>query len=478
MISRRSLIAKGTRFTAGAALSRFALATKPTSISVRLSEEHQIVEVPPGFIGLGFEKSSAAVVSLLSHTNERYVQLVRNLGGKGVLRIGGIVADFSRYEPEGISASEPKNTVVTRQNLKQLRGFLDATGWSVIWSLNFGQGTLADALREVEDVAAILGPGLDSIELGNEVENYGNGPKPLRPPPYTFENYLAEYDAWNKVITQAVPALRFAAPDTAGSVEWVEKMAAIRPAEVQLLTTHYYRGNQRQGSADQLTYPDPNLGSKLERLAHASQKSGIPWRMCESNSFSGGGLPGVSDTLLGSLWTLDYLLLLAQSGCSGVNIETGVNQLGFVSSYSPIQDDENGINSAGTPYYGMLGFVTALAHSSHLLPVVFDDLGINLTIYVSGEPGRPRSVVVVNRDPRQDAIVSVVELRIGKGTAYRLLAPSPYSKTGITFGGEAVGDHEQWTPTAGEQVHNGYLNVPRMSAVVFSASSPTHAPEI
>jgi hypothetical protein len=478
MISRRSLIAKGTRITAGAALSRFALAIKPTSISVRLSEERQIVEVPPNFIGLGFEKSSAAVVGLLSHTNERYVQLLRNLGGKGVLRIGGIVADFSRYAPDGNSASEPKNTVVTRQNLKQLIGFLDATGCSVIWSLNFGQGSLADALREVKDVAAILGPGLEAIELGNEVDNYGNGPKPLRPPPYTFENYLAEYDAWYKVITQAVPALRFAAPDTAGSVEWVEKMAAIRSAEVQLLTTHYYRGNQRQGSANQLTYPDPNLGSKLERLTHASQKSGIPWRMCESNSFSGGGLPGVSDTLLGSLWTLDYLLLLAQSGCSGVNVETGVNQLGFVSSYSPIQDDGNGINSSGTPYYGMLGFVTALAHSSHLLPVAFDDRGINLTIYVSGEPGRPRSAVVVNRDPLQDANVSVVELRMGKGLAYRLLAPSPDSKTGITFGGEAVGDHGRWTATAGEQIHNGYLNVPRMSAVVFSASNPTHAPEI
>ena len=67
----------------------------------------------------------------------------------------------------------------------------------------------------------------------------------------------------------------------------------------------------------------------------ASLESGIPWRICETNSFSGGGLPGVSDTFLGALWTLDFMLLLASYGCSGVNIETGVNQLGFCRTWMP-----------------------------------------------------------------------------------------------------------------------------------------------
>ena len=67
----------------------------------------------------------------------------------------------------------------------------------------------------------------------------------------------------------------------------------------------------------------------------------------------------MSDTMVGALWTLDYMLLLAQNGCAGVNIETGVNQLGFISPYSPIQDDLHGLNSAGVPYYGMLAFAEA-----------------------------------------------------------------------------------------------------------------------
>jgi hypothetical protein len=209
--------------------------------------------VPANFVGLGYEKSSAAVTGLLSETNSRYVQLLNNLGRSGVLRIGGIVSDFSRYEPDGRGAAEPKDTVITRAKLEQLSGFLKKTGWTAIWCFNLGQGSLVEALREVKDVASILGSHLDAVELGNEVENYGKGIKPLRTPPYTYEAYRAKYDEWHETIAKTVPDVRFAAPDTAASVEWVEQMAKNANGEVQLLTTHYYRGGQQHGSAEQLT---------------------------------------------------------------------------------------------------------------------------------------------------------------------------------------------------------------------------------
>jgi hypothetical protein len=57
-----------------------------------------------------------------------------------------------------------------------------------------------------------------------------------------------------------------------------------------------------------------------------------------------------------ALWVLDYHFTLAANGCSGANMETGVNQLGFVSSYSPIGDDGHGHYSARPEYYGMLAF--------------------------------------------------------------------------------------------------------------------------
>ncbi|MGA2808432.1 MAG: glycosyl hydrolase family 79 C-terminal domain-containing protein [Terracidiphilus sp.] len=469
MFNRRSFLARAGKASAGLALCQairgWGRTGKP--ISIRLTHANPLAQVPANFIGLGYEKSSAAVTGLLSVTNKRYVQLLRNLGGKGVLRIGGIVADFSRYEPQGRSVAEPKNTVVTRANLEQFCDFLKETGWTAIWSLNFGQGSLDDAIREAKDVAAILGSHLEAIELGNEVENYGKGIKPLRVPPYSYETYRAEYQAWRQAIAKACAGVRFAAPDTASSVEWVERMAKDANGEVQLLTTHYYRGGQKQGSAEQLTYPDPDLRAKLQRLASVSHGSGLPWRICETNSFSGGGLPGVSDTLLGALWTLDYMLLLARYGCSGVNIETGVNQLGFVSSYSPIQDDGAGINTAGAPYYGMLAFVAALAGSPQVLPAEFDPQGINLTCYVCGANEKPRTVVVINRDRSQDADLSIAELGMENVTASRLLTPSPDSKSEISFGGATVDAEGEWKPRIADPVHHARVTVPRMSAAVL-----------
>jgi hypothetical protein len=250
-------------------------------------------------------------------------------------------------------------------------------------------------------------------------------------------------------------------------VDWVEQMAKDAKGDVQLLTTHYYRNGQRNGNADQLTYPDPNLRDKLTRLRAASQASGIPWRICETNSFSGGGRPGVSDTFLGALWTLDFMLLLASYGCAGVNIETGVNQLGFVSSYSPIQDDGKGNNTAGVPYYGMLAFAAAQKTGSDVLPINVDDHGLNITAYLLGHGATPHALVVVNREANRDVTVSTEHLGMRNLTALRLTAPAPDAKEGVTFAGTQVGPDGKWRPGDGEPVRGHSVKIPGMSAAVI-----------
>jgi len=423
--------------------------------------------IPTDFIGLGYEMSSVAPLGLLSPENADYVELIKGLGPAGVLRVGGIVADYTRYIPDGTIVAERQNTVITRASMKQFGAFLRKIGWRAIWSVNFAQRSIADAVEETRAVAAVLGPRLLALEIGNEVDNYKRGEKPFRKPPYDYETYRKEYTEWHAAIVKAVPGIRFAAPDTASSVDWVERMAKDAHGDVQLLTTHYYRGNQSQGTAQQLLVPDPRLKDVLERLRAASRQSGIPWRMCETNSFSGGGRPGVSDTFVGALWTLDYILLLASYGCAGVNIETGVNQLGFISHYSPIQDDGKGKNSAGIPYYGMLAFSTALAGCREVLPIDVDAAGLNLTAYVLGATGKPRSVVVVNRDSSQDTRVSIAGLKMANARALRLLAPSSDSETGVTFGGASVDSNGRWTAQKREPVQDGIVAVPRMSAAVI-----------
>ena len=451
----------------------FGLHVEDDTQPVRLRLGTESASLSTSFVGLGYEMSSAATMGLLSVENKPYLQLIRNLGPRGVLRFGGIVADFTSYSAAGPAQSGAKNTVITRASLQQLRGFLDAIGWTAIWSVNFGAGTIEQAILEAKDVSAILGPRLGWIELGNEVENYSRGKQPLREPPYSYETYRAEYTRWRSAALAAMPGLRFAAPDSAASIEWVERMAADAHDDVQLLTTHYYRGDQKLGTRQQLLEPDPRLKMELERLRSASQESRVPWRMCETNSFFGGGRPGVSDTFTGALWTLDYMLLLAQYGCAGVNIETGMNQLGFISSYSPIEDDRVGHNTAGASYYGMLAFAAAARNASRVIPLEAEPAGDLLSTYALADERRVTSLVLINKSSDSAHSVSLESLRLGTPSLLRLRAPGLENKTGITFGGSEVDASGHWAAQP-EQFRTGSVVVPPGEALVLRFAGSKH----
>ncbi len=428
------------------------------------------------FVGLGYEESSVAMPGLFSAENTAHVRLLRMLPQPCVLRLGGIVADATAYLANGTPRHEPGNTVITRACLQQLRGFLDAVDARAIWSVNFGRGTLPEAIAEARDVSATLGRRLLAIELGNEVENYGRGNAPLRTPPYTYDTWRAEYSRWRTAILAEVPGLAFAAPDTAASVEWVERLAADARGEVQLLTTHYYRGDQRRATREQILSTDAKLIDTLQRLQKASHASGIPWRMCEINSFFGGGHPGISDTLAGALWTLDTMLLLASYGCAGVNMETGYNQLGFLSSYSPIRNDETGNVTVGAPLYGMVAFGQATAGMSHVLPWTVQGEEVNATAYVLGSADRPRGVVLINRSADRALRVSLQPLGLREPVVSVLTGPSLDGTTGITLGGDTLDPTRAFHPHAARLRRDEVVVAPGTAAVVRERNAPGSKP--
>ncbi len=93
--------------------------------ALRLGSGAVLAAVPPRFTGLGYEESSAALAGLFRPGNTAHVRMVRQLG-PCVLRLGGIVADFTHYEADGAPRHDAKDTVITRENLQGLRGFADA----------------------------------------------------------------------------------------------------------------------------------------------------------------------------------------------------------------------------------------------------------------------------------------------------------------------------------------------------------------
>lgn len=448
-MNRRVFLAKMMGAAASLSASRWTdaqtpLPTAPSRISIQIDLGTPMHIVPPDFTGLGYETASLGVPGLLSARNERYVELIRGLGASGILRIGGNTSDDTFFKSDGVAKSSPKGTVVNTNCLRELRSFLDAVGWKTIWGLNLGSGTIEQAVEEAAAVNSIVGPRLHSFEIGNEPDLYRGRPTPG----WNYDTFLREHEQFKSAIQAKVPNARFSGPDAAGSTDWVERFAHDEGPSTILLTEHYYIGNGRSPTStlSHILQPDEKLAAILKRLQVISTESHIPYRICETNSFYNGGRPGVSDTLGGALWTLDYMFTLCWAGAAGVNIETGVNQYGIISPYSPIAGNGPGANVARASYYGMLAF--GRASIGKQLAVDIEKDGINLAAYAVAQCHRKLAVTLINKDLNQNVTVMIrCQRPVRHATALRLEAPSPESTEGLSFGGASVGSDGRWQPT-------------------------------
>ncbi len=417
-------------------------------VRVRVDPKQTFPAIPSGFIGLGYEISSVATTGLLSASNRTYVQLVRTLGARGVIRIGGNTSDYSQFSPDGGSVSAPKATLVNQHNLQELGTFLNATGWDLIWGLNLGRGTEQEAVEEARAVAANVKDKLLAFEIGNEPDLFR---KVHREQGYRYEDYLTEYRRFKAAVRRQLPNVAFAGPDAAVATDWVTQFATDEGSDLRLLTHHYYRECSNPTSTfDKLLHPDPKLAPQLAKLKSAYASSRVPYRICETNSFCGGGKPGVSDTFCAALWALDFMFTLASADAAGLNMETGVNQLGFVSSYSPVGDDGHGTHVAKPTYYGMLAF--AQASRGRRVAVDCDAANVKLTAYAIIDDRKRLFVTLVNKDASVGANVSIAGLNFRRGTISRLTAPSLGSKEEVTLGGSTVSPDGDWKPALVESV--------------------------
>jgi hypothetical protein len=426
---------------------------------VRISIDPDSVQTPitDDFIGFGYESSAVAREGYFSPGNTHLVQLYRTLGPHGLVRIGGNVSDHTRFVPDGTPQvqSEKGTTVINQKVLQEFGDFLRATGWKAMWGLNLGSGSKEEAVQEALAVHRALGDRLQSLEIGNEVD--------LLPRFKTYEGYYEAYKAYKGAIHSALPQAAFSGPDVAGNTQWAVDFATSECKDLQLLTHHYYRTGARKPEAtiETLLAPDPAFQTKLERLQRSCSERGIRFRINEVNSFYGGGKPGVSDTFASALWCLDFMFELASIGCDGVNLETDINQMAWVSHYSPIFRDAAGQLIARPEYYGMLAF--ALTGKGELLKLTASPTVANLTAYATQSSAGSLWITAVNKDPsRQVTLEVVLPPGHSRAEAYRLAAPSIESQDQVTLAGAQVSAQGAWSPGPAEKIE--------MSEAVASAS--------
>ncbi len=316
--------------------------------------------VPRDFIGLSYEAMQLEDPTFFAPTNVGLVQQFRALAPHGVLRLGGNTSEFSWWKatPEAPAPIRRKGIVddgepapdtlfaITPQAVQALKGFLDATGWTCIYGLNLGWGTVETDVPEAEFVYKTLGSRLLSFQIGNEVDLFSRHLRDKTT--WNVDTYLQQWLTIARAVQQACPNAVFGMPDVAADVSWLpqiaERWAAIpNKPKVTTLSHHYYVGGPPSNPAmniDKILQPDPKVKEYAELATTAANRMGVKVRMTEGNTCYQAGKDGVSDVYAAALWSATYLFELMGYGYSGVNLHGGSGHATAVSVGNRFRGEE------------------------------------------------------------------------------------------------------------------------------------------
>ncbi|MDF5726277.1 MAG: hypothetical protein PUP91_38730, partial [Rhizonema sp. PD37] len=207
--------------------------------------------------------------ALLSLNSSNFV---RQLGKRGILRIGGNSVEKTFWKG-GKRTSQTDKTSITEDDLDSLFDFAQKAGWKVMLGLNLGQSTPEVAASEAEYAARIAKNQLLFLEVGNEPDlYYKNG---LRSSTYQYSDFLQEFATYFDTIRDSVPNVPFSGPTSAnGTDTWTVPFAKDAASRIVLLTQHYYRMGPPQNSdvtIDRLLSPDNNIVKIAQKVQTAEQ---------------------------------------------------------------------------------------------------------------------------------------------------------------------------------------------------------------
>jgi hypothetical protein len=420
-------------------------------VTLTIPSEANGPHMPEDYIGLSYEVQQLLDSAFFSPNNTGLIHKFKSLSPHGVLRLGGNTSEFEWWKPSP-NAQEPEHPrtrevegepkaqyyPVTAEAVRNLAGFLRATGWTCLYGIGMGTNTPERAAAEAEYVATTLGDRLQYFQIGNEVDLFD---RHLRDPKtWNAKSYLNEWLAIARAVMKAVPDAKFGMPDVAANVGWLTQIAELWPSvqsppHVTTLSHHYYFG----GPATNPDVSIPNLlkpatMARVQKTADtataAADKMGLRVRMTEGNTCYRGGKPGVSDVFAAALWSADYSLLLARNNYSGVNLHGGTgksvaNSVGGSLPGDVMLKDAGAtpeqIASHPHPFYTPIAtfrdqyslepvasgliFAGALCGATLVktnLTSQIQNTGVNATAYVAKLQGGEIVVVVLNKDAERD----------------------------------------------------------------------------
>ena len=506
-IPRRRFLTDASLATGALWLTRTGL-SQPAPAALHVDTAAAGHAISPDFIGLSYENMQLEDPTFFSPRNTGLIAQFKAIAPRGVLRLGGNTSEFNWWQADASETApvrrlvlkngdRPQDTLyaITPQTIRELDGFLRATGWSCIYGLNLGFGTPATDVPEAEFVAKTLGPRLEYFQIGNEVDQFTQ--YHLRDV-YTWSSasYLEQWLTIARAVQRAIPRARFGMPDVAARVDWLTEIASAwssvegKPHVTTLSHHHYWSGPPSNPNATitRLLQPDPVVVRQGEVSRAASAQMGTAYRMTEGNTVYRGGKSGLSDVFAAALWAADYLLTLMHLGYSGVNLHGGSGHAQAVSVggtfvgeasmedpnqphpkpfYTPIANEGtlagsgvdgklNGKYLLEPTGYGMK-FVAPFAGTT-MLPVDFAPGAVNAVAHAARRADGKVLLCILNKDEAR-----ALTTNVPRGTLLQVLtAPSLSSPEAHLLEGQAA--------AALVKVNHGTVMIPKATGATFLVS--------
>ena len=436
-------------------------AVDPTPATIMIHADRPGLALPADFVGLSTEKK-LLTRDCFHARNTTLINLCRTLG-PGVLRIGANNVDSTFFQRDGRPPRESMqdNRYVTDprtigpDSVDDFFAFARAAGWKVIYGVNLGAKDPAMAADEADYALQVGAKEILAIEIGNEPNLYPKGPKRegIRPGNWGYPQYKAEFAAVADAIVAKRPRAPLTGPAVTKSTKWMPLFMADFKDRVVLATSHVYplSAPETDPQAQRFTSIEKLLGEKYPddwatKLADA-QAVGVPYRIAECNTASGGGKRGVSNAFASALWSIDFLFDVATRGGQGVNLHGSFT----ANNYSPIVYDKKTATYGAAPlYYGLLFF--SQAAQGRLVATETSCAANFVTRATRGADGKLR-VTLLNKD-----LTRAVDAQLDLGGAFksarllRLTAAGAEATEGVTFAGAAVDAAGKWTPRAPETI--------------------------
>lgn len=395
--------------------------------------------IPGGFLGFSIELDDLCnVIQLDAKHPGAYEQLYRNLG-TSTLRIGGHTADLSQWAPDGEASCDPSGPIITPVIIDSFFAFVRRINWHVIWGLNLLTNNPDMAASEAAYVAASGGDSLIGFTIGNEPDLYTK--RGYRPTDWTSADFYAEWSQERDAVMTMVPSAKIIGPEACCGTDFLPSFAQAEKTDAALiaLSHHFYIPHTTSPTIDLLLDPAVmrQFAASAANWVSLAKAEHVPFHITESNTFSDGGTPGVSNTLAAALWLSDYLFESVSLGIGQVDLHGALN-----ASY-------NSINDKGAPtvlYYALLLFHTMTRQARLLQSSLLT--GLNLSAYATTDSSGALKVILLNKEKATSASVIIdTKQSYQSASSFELSGPSLSATANVTLGAKKVSAQGTWTPS-------------------------------